>query len=228
MWLYMPFVQNAHTILNNPRHAQTVVHLASDTIRLLNHLDTSSNLYRKLQVFYHQFLTSSVAVLFLAAAHCPQRFAAVCRDHFYMVLDLVKDLSAKSWVSKRLWRTFNALKEVAPKIAGTLPNMGEGTDSSSGASSAARVPQLPQVGPYSRPTIRSAPVPARPGGPYNHDPPMAQSANGMQLMTEMRRVFDVYIGAGNQGPAKVDLLPTPNSLGRFVEENVSHHFRDLF
>lgn len=148
-----------------------------------------------------------------------------------MVLDLVKDLSAKSWVSKRLWRTFSALKEVAPKITGIQPGPDDTTDSSAGSmsigSSTARAgPQ--SVGPYPRPTLRSAPVPARPGGPYSHDPPVAQNANGVQLMTEMRKVFEVYIGSGNNGPSKVDLLPTATSLGRFVEENISNHFKDMY
>lgn len=33
-----------------------------------------------------------------------------------MALDLVRGLSRKSWVSKRLWRTIRVLKEVAPKL----------------------------------------------------------------------------------------------------------------
>lgn len=33
-----------------------------------------------------------------------------------MALELVKDLSPKSWVSQRLWRTVEALKDYAPKL----------------------------------------------------------------------------------------------------------------
>ena len=166
-----------------------------------------------------------------------------------MVLDLVKDLSAKSWVSKRLWRTFSALKEVAPKVTGSMmtPSAahddhltdGSSTGLSMGSGTARPQSALHPISminnnntnnsPYPRPTLRSAPVAPRPGGPYaqHAEAPVAQSANGVQLMMEMRRVFDVYIGGGSGGPGKVDLLPSANSLGRFVEENVFHHFKEL-
>lgn len=69
-----------------------------------------------MQVFYHHFLTSSIAVLFLASTHAPMFFSAQCREEFHMALELVKDLSSKSWVSQRLWRTVKSLKAYAPKL----------------------------------------------------------------------------------------------------------------
>lgn len=93
-----------------------MVDLAKRTIRLLTHLNNTTDLYQRSQVFYHQFLTSSIAVLFLASTHAPLQFSAECRDEFYMALDLVKNMSSRSWVSQRLWRTIRSLKAYAPKV----------------------------------------------------------------------------------------------------------------
>lgn len=73
-------------------------------------------MYRRIQVFYHHFLTSSIAVLFVASTHAPVSFSAQCRKEFNMALELIKDLSPKSWVSQRLWRTVKSLKAYAPKL----------------------------------------------------------------------------------------------------------------
>jgi hypothetical protein len=79
-------------------------------------MNNTSNLYRRNQVFYHQFLTSAIAVLFLASTHAPLQFSSQCRTEFYMALELVKDMSAQSWVSQRLWRTIRSLKAYAPRL----------------------------------------------------------------------------------------------------------------
>lgn len=116
IWLNTPVLHSASSINDNMEQAQKVVDLAKDTIRYLSRLNNSSNLYRRIQVFYHQFLTSAIAVLFLASTHQPVQFSADCREEFYMAMNLVKDMSAKSWVSQRLWRTIRSLKTYAPRL----------------------------------------------------------------------------------------------------------------
>ncbi len=116
IWLYTPVLHSASSINDNMDYAQRVVELAKDTIRYLDRLNNSSNLYRRIQVFYHQFLTSAIAVIFLASTHQPVQFSASCRDEFYMAMNLVKDMSAKSWVSQRLWRTIRSLKTYAQSL----------------------------------------------------------------------------------------------------------------
>jgi hypothetical protein len=96
--------------------AQRAVNLGKETIRFMTTLNNTSNLYRRNQVFYHQFLTSAIAVLFLASTHAPLQFSSQCRTEFYMALELVKDMSARSWVSQRLWRTVRSLKAYAPRL----------------------------------------------------------------------------------------------------------------
>jgi len=96
--------------------AQTPVDVAKDTIRILHHVNMTSESYRTHQITFNYFLLSALASLFLAVSHAPAQFAEGCRDEFYMALDLVRGLSAHSYVSKRLWRTIRGLKEIGPKI----------------------------------------------------------------------------------------------------------------
>ncbi|OAA58649.1 fungal specific transcription factor [Niveomyces insectorum RCEF 264] len=116
IWLLTPVLHSASSINDNMTQAQRVVDLAKETIRYLSRLNNGSNLYLRFQVFYHQFLTSAIAVLFLASTHQPVQFSAQCRQEFYMALNLIKDMSAKSWVSQRLWRTIGSLKAYAPRL----------------------------------------------------------------------------------------------------------------
>ncbi|KAI6380807.1 hypothetical protein MCOR25_001482 [Pyricularia grisea] len=116
IWLHTPVLHSAMSIQNNMQLARKVVDLARETIQYLKKLNDSTNLYRRLQVFYHQFLTSAMAVLFLASAHAPVDFSSVVRSDFYIALELIKDMSAKSWVSQRLWRTVKSLKSYTARV----------------------------------------------------------------------------------------------------------------
>lgn len=116
IWLYTPVLHTASSIEQNHDFAQRVVNLAKETIRYLTLLNNNSVVYRRIQVFYNHFLTSAIAVLFLASTHAPISFSAQCREEFHMALELVKDLSSRSWVSQRLWRTVKSLKAYAPRL----------------------------------------------------------------------------------------------------------------
>jgi hypothetical protein len=114
--IYRPVLHTASSIQENPNYAGTVVELAKDTIRALTHLNQTSDIYRAQQVCFNYFLISALAVIFLASCHAPVHFSSICREEFYMALDLVKGFSTKSFVSKRLWKTIKGLKEVGPKL----------------------------------------------------------------------------------------------------------------
>lgn len=116
IWLYTPVLHSASSIEKNSVLAQRAVDLSKETIRYLTILNTHTDVYRRIQVFYHHFLTSAIAVLFLASTHAPLRFSAQCREEFFMALELIKDMSAKSWVSQRLWRTVKSLEAYAPRL----------------------------------------------------------------------------------------------------------------
>ena len=79
-------------------------------------------------MLFNAFLTSALAVLFLAVAHTPALFATEVREEFYMALDLVRGFSKGSWIGKRLWKTIRGLKEVGPKLG--LAPKSDGQDQS--------------------------------------------------------------------------------------------------
>lgn len=223
--------------------AQRVVDLAKDTIRYLTHLNNATNLYRKFQVFYHHFLSSALAVLFLASVHAPVRFSTTCREEFYMALDMVKDLSAKSWVSKRLWKAISSLKEVAPRIglrqnpdddphntaALTMAGLASGR-----ISAASPVP----ISPYGRPSITSTtPSLATQQSTPRMDSNSQLPNNGTRIHTEMSRIFEGYVGinglAGAEQSFGGNSLPRPGApsggLSPFTatDTTVFQHFKDM-
>ena len=114
--IYRPVLHSATSIMENRDISQTVVEVAKDTIRVLTNLNQKTDIYRRQEVCFNYFLTSALAVLFLAVSHAPVEFSGQVRDEFYMALDLVKGFSTRSYVSKRLWKTISGLKEIGPKL----------------------------------------------------------------------------------------------------------------
>ncbi|KAG5297636.1 fungal specific transcription factor domain-containing protein [Histoplasma ohiense] len=114
--IYRPVLHSTSGILENMGYAQTVVDIAKDTIRVLTHLNQTSDIYRSHQMLFNYFLVSALAVLLLAVSHAPADFNRQVRDEFYMALDLVKGFSAKSYVSKRLWKMIKGLRGIGEKL----------------------------------------------------------------------------------------------------------------
>lgn len=120
--IYRPVLHTATTIMENLDFAHVVVKIAKDSIRTLTFINQTTDIYRSQQTIFNYFLTSALAVLFLAVAHAPAEFSQQCRDEFYMALELVRGLSANSYISKRLWKTIRALKEVGPRLGLAVRN----------------------------------------------------------------------------------------------------------
>lgn len=114
--IHRPVLHSATSIMNNRTQAQTVIDVAKDTIRVLTQINQTTKMYCTSQVLFNAFLTSALAVIFLAVSHAPAAFAEQVREEFYLALDLVRGFSRGSWVSKRLWKTIRVLKEVGPKL----------------------------------------------------------------------------------------------------------------
>lgn len=228
IWLYTPILHTATSIMNNFTMAQRVVDLAKDTIQYLSHLNSTTNHYRKVPIFYHQFLTSAISAVFLASVHCPVRFSAVCRDEFYMALDLVKDLSAKSWVSKRLWRVIRSLKDIAPRF-GLNPDEDPHSTAALGMIGLARGhhdTNSASSSSFQRPMIPST---APPETPPEH--------NGSRIQTEMSRIYEGYVslnGFQYQGETPISQpateLPSPESGGGVygLDGTVFPQLREMF
>ena len=114
--IYRPVLHSATSITQHREKAHIVVGVAQDTIRVLTDINQTSDLYRTQQTLFNAFLTSALAVLFLAVAHTPADFVDSVRQEFNMALNLVRGFSKGSWVSKRLWKTIRHLKEVGAKL----------------------------------------------------------------------------------------------------------------
>jgi len=114
--IYRSVLHSATSTLQHREQAQTAVDVSKDTIRVLTHINQTSDLYRTQQVLFNAFLMSALAVLFLSVSHAPAVFAENVREEFYMALDLVRGFSKGSWIGKRLWKTISVLKEVGPKL----------------------------------------------------------------------------------------------------------------
>ncbi|KAH8155906.1 hypothetical protein CIB48_g12341, partial [Xylaria polymorpha] len=208
MWLHTPILHTHSTIMDNLRHAEVAVKLAKNTIRYLAHLNNTTNVYRKLQIFYHQFLSSAITILFVASCHAPVNFSSSCRDEFYMALELLKDMSAKSWVSKRLWGMVKSLRDVAPRLglaedphssaALTMAGLATGSHTQTG-------PGLSTNTPFGHQLF----VPQSPG--------FDGMQNGVQMSSEMSRIFEgvsvkhsqLHDGMGHVDPSVAGAAPGP-------------------
>ncbi|KAI1353918.1 fungal-specific transcription factor domain-containing protein [Xylaria sp. FL0043] len=180
MWLHTPILHTHSSIMDNLRHAEVAVKLAKNTIRYLTHLNNTTNVYRRMQIFYHQFLSSAITILFVASCHAPVNFSSSCRDEFYMALELLKDMSAKSWVSKRLWGTVKSLRDVAPRLG-----LAEDPHSSAALTMAGLATGQGHPGPspsISSPFAHALLVPPSPG--------FDSMQTGMQMSSEMSRIFE--------------------------------------
>ncbi|KAF4630864.1 hypothetical protein G7Y89_g7271 [Cudoniella acicularis] len=182
--IYRPALHSASSIQENLSYASTVVELAKDTIRALTHLNQTSDIYRCQQVCFNYFLTSAIAVVFLASCHAPVHFSSVCRDEFYMALDLVKGFSNKSWVSKRLWKTIKGLKEVGPKL-GLAPNGSEDPHSSAALAMAGLAGhEISSLGSFRTEAGMGM------GGTGTGNSP-----NGFQMSSDMTHLFEAALGS---------------------------------
>ncbi|KAF2764633.1 fungal transcriptional regulatory protein [Teratosphaeria nubilosa] len=114
--IYRPVLHSTTSIMQHREQATTVMDVAKDTIRVLTHINSTTDLYRTQQALFNAFLTSALAVLFLAVSHAPAMFAESVREEFYMGLELVRGFSKGSWYGKRLWKTIRVLKEVGPRL----------------------------------------------------------------------------------------------------------------
>ncbi|KAJ4419852.1 hypothetical protein N0V85_000830 [Neurospora sp. IMI 360204] len=236
IWLYTPVLHSAISIAENLQFAYRAVDLAKETIHYLTALNATTNIYRRMQMFGHQFLTSAIAVLFLASTHAPLQFSASCRKEFYMALELVKIMSAKSWVSRRIWRTIGSLKKYAARLGMEEDNshtsnpttrnstmarpLGRFQDNAADGSPASSV-YSPGTATYaiSQGTrggglASPASTPAAHQSQTQGSSPQDDPTNGLRLHTEMSRIFEHWQGGLAPGRTRVNRIHSPDvSLG---------------
>ncbi|KAH8592458.1 fungal-specific transcription factor domain-containing protein, partial [Bisporella sp. PMI_857] len=227
--IYRPVLHSANSIQENLSHATIVVELAKDTIRALTHLNQTTDIYRAQQVCFNYFLTSALAVIFLASCHAPVHFSALCRDEFYMALDLVKGFSTKSWVSKRLWRTIKGLKEVGPRL-GLSPDSSNINGSMEDPHSSAALVMAGLAGHE----ISGLENYGQVGNGISGSSPM----NGYQMSNEMTNLFEMALGSvgingngTNSSYAPLQDSDGMNGIGSNIfggDEELYRQLRDLF
>jgi hypothetical protein len=241
--VYRPVLHSASSIQDNVSYASTVVELARDTIRALTHLNQTSDIYRVQQVCFNYFLISALAVIFLASCHAPVHFSSICRDEFYMALDLVKGFSTKSFVSKRLWRTIKGLKEVGPKL-GLNPDVVPDPDPHSSAALAMAGlagHEISSLAPYGDPGNVHAHGMGNggTGATLNSTGAGNSPMNGFQMSHEMTSLFEAALGSvgmnGNSGGRGGYPVVTQEDMGAGIGSNVFggdeelyRQLRDLF
>lgn len=185
--IYRAVLHSATSIMDNRGYAQTVVEVAKDTIRVLSHLNQTTDIYRAQQVCFNYFLIAALGVIFLAVSHAPVEFSRQVRDEFYMALDLVKGFSTKSYISKRLWKTIKGLKEVGPKLG--LVSRQALADANDPHSSAA----VAMAGLAGHQVDESAVFPQVPeASPLGPSP-----LDGQQMSYELTNFFEAVGGYGN-------------------------------
>lgn len=103
-------------IAQNPSAARLVIDIAKDTIHVLVHLRETSTVYDTQQVPFNYFLVSAFSAIFLGVCHAPERFSHTCRTEFYSALELLYTLSARSSITRRLWKGIKGLRHIAPRL----------------------------------------------------------------------------------------------------------------
>jgi len=164
-------------------------------------------------------------------------FSASCRNEFYMALDLIKDMSGRSWVSQRLWRMVRSLKAYAPRL-------GMEEDRHSHEGSALPVNMMPNGG--GRVSSSRSPVPGM-AAPYGDTPnrgsgrgapggsmstpttahvklsPSEDQNNGVRLGSAMGVLYEDFLGAVGAGGASADMVPPRAGLTAMVSPDSGHY-----
>lgn len=195
--IYRPVLHSSTSIAEDKGHAQTVVDVAKDSVRVLTRLNQTSDIYRTQQITFNYFLVAALAVLFLAVCHAPTEFNRQVRDEFYLALDLVNGFSTKSYVSKRLWKTIKGLWRTGEKL-GVLARP-FGTDANDPHSTAA----VAMAGLAGHPMEDLSVY-----GPMNGVGELGNSPlNGVQMSHELTTLFEAVGGFGNfMAPTATDGL----------------------
>ncbi|KAK4543731.1 hypothetical protein LTR36_005376 [Oleoguttula mirabilis] len=246
--IYRPILHSATSIMQHREHAQTVIDVAKDTIRVLTHINQTTDLYRTHQVLFNAFITSALAVLFLAVSHTPAMFAENVKDEFSMALDLVRGFSKGSWMGKRLWKTIRVLKDVGPKLGLAIK------DSSN---TSTITPQQPQQQDQPKDEIdpsRSAAVAMAGLAGHNVDEMALFNGNTQQwsgasgssvspegMVHDLTSLFEAagnlhMMGqagdAANGGPSADGLYSAPSAgaegMGQFSDEGLANILKELF
>ncbi|KAH8890099.1 putative fungal-specific transcription factor [Thozetella sp. PMI_491] len=202
------------------RTAWLVVDIAQDSLQVLVHLNSTTDIYSRQQTAFNYFLLSALAVVFLAVCHAPKVFTEPCRRSFYDAVELIRFFSRNSNASRRLWHSVRGLLPA-------LRNLGMHEEGSKGDDTGLATPTATLEGGYS--TNRASSVEygqsmvstrgqvddVGPPGELddidaNTDPNSSSIPDMFQMSNELITLFDVF-GQGQPLPGEFTADPYWNS-----------------
>ncbi|RAH49310.1 putative C6 transcription factor [Aspergillus brunneoviolaceus CBS 621.78] len=179
MLIHRPVLHSAAHIVRYPAESQMVVDLARETIRFITRLNETTDIYRLQQVTFNWFLVSAVAVLFLAVAQAPSQFGSVCREDFYLALELIKGFSTKSYISLRLWKSIRSLRKLGPQVMRRQPEAVEAGPEGADVLNSAKEQEIEQASGAVEPSMQST------GSIHSLTP-----VDGVQMTRELMEWFE--------------------------------------
>lgn len=115
--LYRQNLLSTASINTEVSGAYTAVKAAKRTVQVLDHFNRVSDIYRRRPEPFNHFLISALAAMLLAVLHAPSRFSHLCRQDFYVALDIIRKSSAQSRTSRRLKNIIARLKLIGLNLA---------------------------------------------------------------------------------------------------------------
>ncbi|KAF9893332.1 hypothetical protein FE257_011764 [Aspergillus nanangensis] len=242
--LYQPVLHSVSQMRTNWSHTKTVVDIAKDTIRRLDRLNRTTDIYQTQQMCFNHFLVTSLGIIFLAVSIAPAEFSDIVREEFYMALDLVKSFSGNSFVSRRLWNMIRGLREIGGKLGlgGSASGRGqldldgqEGngpvveSSTTAGVIHSNPMPYIPSVALEPEPSSFPGPC----GGLTNNAQMLtaggfSETISGLQMTQDLSEMFETM----EQGRSRLDgwgsISETPRGPPSIGEIDFSQIVADLF
>ncbi|XWW98528.1 hypothetical protein V2A60_006528 [Cordyceps javanica] len=223
-WLHAPILHTTNSIIGAPHLAQICVNVAKDTVAYLNHVNSHTDMIRKSQAFYSQFLVSALAIMFLASTQAPVQFSSICREDFYTGLGLIEDLSPQSHISKRLWRIVRSLRDYLQQLH---PKQGNDAHSSAalGMIGLARGGRMDPAAPqyiYGSPGMSMGP-----GMPSDLSD---IEANGAKLSTHFCHIYETFVSHNGFNNLRLDPndVQTPDQARATAQNQFYTTMRQMF
>ncbi|KAK6385747.1 hypothetical protein LTS17_001319 [Exophiala oligosperma] len=114
--IYRPVLYSAARIADNKKHSQLAVDIARESVQFLALASRTTTLAQDEPLFFRDFLISHLAGILLAVSNAPAVFGHQLCDEFYLVMDVLRNLSPRSPVIARVWSSIRILEIVGPKL----------------------------------------------------------------------------------------------------------------
>ncbi|KAK5990026.1 hypothetical protein PT974_08289 [Cladobotryum mycophilum] len=111
--IYRHHLFSAARIAADLLSANLVVDVAKDTVEVLVHLNSTTDIYSRQQSTFNYFLVGALSAIFLAVCHAPKIFRESCKKNFTEAVELIRGFSGQSSASRRLW---NSIRGLLPRL----------------------------------------------------------------------------------------------------------------